>query len=133
MDVLCATCGFRSNIFAGGFAHARNLTVAPDGSVFLAQPGVQMDTNHLERALRPIAIGRKNWMFCSTEVGASQVGVIQSLLVTCRLHGLDAYTYLVDVLQRVQIHPAKRVQELTPRLWAENFALAPMRSVLFST
>lgn len=100
--------------------------------VFLAQPGVQMDTNHLERALRPIALGRKNWMFCSTEVGARQVGVIQSLLVTCRLHGLDAYTYLVDVLQRVQIHPAKRAQELTPRLWAENFGDNPMRSVLFS-
>ena len=100
--------------------------------VFLRHPGVQMDTNHLERALRPIALGRKNWLFCSTEVGAKQVGVIQSLLVTCRLHGLDAYTYLVDVLQRVQVHPAKRVHELTPRLWAENFAESPMRSALFS-
>jgi hypothetical protein len=98
--------------------------------VFLEHPGVQMDTNHLEQAVRPIALGRKNWMFCWTEVGARQVGVLQSLLFTCRLHGLDAYTYLVDVLQRVQIHPAKRVHELTPRLWPEHFADSPMRSVL---
>jgi hypothetical protein len=96
--------------------------------VFIDHPAVQMDTNHLERALRPIALGRKNWLFCSTEVGARQVGLIQSLLVTCRLHGLDAFTYLVDVLQRVQEHPAKRVHELTPRLWADHFADAPMRS-----
>jgi transposase len=100
--------------------------------VFLEHPGVQMDTNHLERALRPIALGRKNWMFCSTEVGARQVGMIQSLLVTCKLHGLDTYTYLVDVLQRVQTQPAKQVRELTPRLWAEHFAQSPMRSALFS-
>ncbi len=100
--------------------------------VFLEHPGVQMDTNHLERALRPIALGRKNWMFCWTEVGAQQVGILESLLVTCRLQGLDAYTYLVDGLQRIQAHPAKRVHELTPRLWAEHFGDAPMRSALFN-
>lgn len=98
--------------------------------VFLEHPGVQMDTNHLERALRPIAIGRKNWIFCSTEVGAGYLGVVQSLLTTCRLHGIDPYTYLVDVLQRVQDHPARKVHELTPRLWRDHFANAPMRSDL---
>ncbi len=43
---------------------------------------------------------RKTWNFCWTELGAEHVGVIQSLIVTCRLHGIDPYTYLVDVLQR---------------------------------
>lgn len=98
--------------------------------VFLEHPGVQMDTNHLERALRPIAIGRKNWIFCSTEVGAEYLGFVQSLLTTCRLHGVDPYTYLVDVLQRVQVHPSRNVHELTPRLWARHFADDPMRSDL---
>lgn len=50
-----------------------------------------------------------------TELGAKQVGIVQSLIVTCRLHGIDFYTYLVDVLQRVGEHPASRVAELTPR------------------
>lgn len=44
---------------------------------------------------------RKSWNFCWTELGAKHVGVAQSLIVTCRLHGVDPYTYLVDVLQRV--------------------------------
>ncbi|MCE3001458.1 MAG: transposase domain-containing protein, partial [Xanthomonadaceae bacterium] len=57
---------------------------------------------------------------------------IQSLLVTCRLHGIDPYTYLVDVLQRVGQHPASRVEELTPRLWKERFATNPLRSLLHS-
>ncbi len=63
-----------------------------------------------------------------TEAGAKQLGVLQSLLTTCRLHGIDGYTYFVDVLQRIQSHPAKRVQELTPRLWAMLFADSPLRS-----
>ena len=50
-------------------------------------------TNHLERALRAIPMGRKNWLFCWTELGAKQVGILQSLIVTCRLHGIDPYTY----------------------------------------
>jgi len=96
--------------------------------VFLANPNVPLDTNHLEREIRPIALGRKNWLFCWTEVGAKHVGVVQSLLATCRLHGIDAYTYLVDVLQRIDSHPAEAVRELTPRLWKERFADRPLRS-----
>ena len=53
--------------------------------VFLTDPDVPIDTNHLERALRVIPMGRKSWLFCWTELGAKQVGIIQSLIVTCRL------------------------------------------------
>ncbi|WP_280140864.1 transposase domain-containing protein [Halomonas daqiaonensis] len=49
-------------------------------------------------------------------------------MTTCRLHGADPYTYLVDVLQSVAIHPASRVDELTPRRWKALFADAPLRS-----
>jgi transposase len=55
---------------------------------------------------------------------------VQSLIVTCRLHGIDPYTYLVDVLQRIGEHPASRVAELTPRLWKTLFADKPLRSDL---
>jgi transposase len=98
--------------------------------VFLGDPEVPLDTNHLERALRPIPMGRKNWLFCWTEVGAVRVGQIQSLLSTCVLHEIDPYTYLVDVLQRIAEHPYARVAELTPREWKTRFAAEPMRSVL---
>ena len=98
--------------------------------MFLTDPDVPIDTNHIERNLRTIPMGRRNWLFCWTEHGAKQVGIVQSLLVTCRLHGIDPYTYLVDVLQRVSELPQSRVAELTPRLWKQNFSANPMRSVL---
>ena len=98
--------------------------------VFLEHPHVPIDTNHLEREIRPLAVGRKNWLFCWTEVGAQEVGVFQSLLSTCRLQDIDPYTYLVDVLQRVEIHPAADVALLTPRLWKQHFAADPLRSAI---
>ena len=98
--------------------------------VFLSDPDVPIDTNHLERGLRPIPMGKKNWLFAWTEIGAERIGLIQSLLVTCRLHGVDPYTYLIDVLQRVSEHPATRVIELTPRVWKSKFSHNPMKSDL---
>lgn len=90
--------------------------------VFLINPNVALDTNHLERALRVIPMGRKNYLFCWSELGAENLGVLQSLMVTCRLHDINPYTYLVDVLQRVALHPAKDVEQLTPRLWKKHFS-----------
>ena len=100
--------------------------------VFLEDPDIPLDTNHLERALRVIPMGRKNWLFCWTEVGAQYVGVLQSLISTCRLHDINPYDYLVDVLQRIDTHPAAKVHELTPRLWKEKFADNPLRSPLYA-
>ena len=84
----------------------------------------------MERALRPIPAGRRNWLFAWTEIGAERVGTIQGLLATCTLQGVDPYTYLVDVLQRVGEHPASRAVELTPRVWRTLFADDPLRSDL---
>lgn len=117
-----------SNPMTRALAYARERRLGLE--VFLTDPDVPIDTNHLERALRAIPMGRKAWMFCWTEVGAQHVGILQSLIVTCRLHGVDPYTYLVDVLQRVGQHPAARVAELTPRLWKQHFAADPLRSDL---
>jgi hypothetical protein len=100
--------------------------------VYLSDPDVAIDTNHLERALRAIPMGRKAWMFCWTELGAKHVGIVQSLIVTCRLHNIDPYTYLVDVLQRVGSHPNTQVAQLTPRLWKQYFADKPLRSDLYA-
>lgn len=120
-----------SNPFTRALAYARERRSGLE--VFLTDPDVPIDTNHLERALRAIPMGRKNWNFCWTELGAKHVGIVQSLLVTCRLHGIDPYTYLVDVLQRIAVHPAARVAALTPRLWRQHFAASPLRSDLHLT
>ena len=120
-----------SNPLTKALAYARERRFGLE--VYLTDPDVPIDTNHLERALRAIPMGRKNWMFCWTELGAKQVGIMQSLIVTCRLHQIDPYDYLVDVLQRVGQHPASRVEELTPRLWKQFFASDPLRSSLHTT
>jgi len=98
--------------------------------VFLEYPTVPLDTNHLEREIRAIALGRRNWLFCWTEVGARYVGIVQSLIASCRLQAVDPYVYFVDVLQRIDTHPAFEVHLLTPRLWKQHFAANPMRSDL---
>ena len=69
-------------------------------------------------------------MFCWSEVGAEAAATLQSLIVTCRLHDIDPYDYLVDVLQRIDQHPAADVHLLIPRLWKQHFADNPLRSDL---
>ena len=98
--------------------------------VFLDDPDVQMDTNHLERLLRCIPMGRKNYLFSWTETGAEHIAIIQSLLVSCRLQDIDPYKYLVDVLQRVSLHPAREIDELIPRNWKERFGRNPLKAPL---
>ena len=88
------------------------------------------DTNDLERALRVIPMGRNDWLFCSSDTGAKQLSTIQTVLATCRRHDIDPYTYLVDVLQRVSLHPARQVEDFTPWRWKELFAANPLRSDL---
>jgi transposase len=96
--------------------------------LFLADPEIPVDTNEIERALRVIPMGRKNWLFCWTEVGAKYVGIFQSLIVTCKMNGIDPYVYLVDVLQRVATHPKSEISNLTPRNWKQHFADNPLCS-----
>jgi len=98
---------------------------------YLADPALPIDTNHLERTLRVIPMGRKSWLFNWSEIGAERVGIVQSLLTTCRLHDINPSTYLIDVLQRVDDHPASRVDELTPRRWKTHFADNPLRSDVY--
>jgi transposase len=98
--------------------------------LFLAEPELPLDTNHVERTLRVIPTGRKNWLFAWTEIGAERIGIIQSLLSTCRLHDVHPYVYLVDVLQRISEHPASDVEQLTPRVWKTLYADNPLRSDL---
>ena len=89
---------------------------------------VQIDTNHEEREIRSIAMGRKNWNFCWTEIGAQYVGIMQSLIRTCILHQVNPYHYLVDVFQRIDITKKKDVQTLTPRLWKEHYQHSRLKS-----
>jgi transposase-like protein len=90
-------------------------------TVFLNNPAVPIDNNHTERQIRPLVLGRKNFLFCWTELGAERLAVIQSLILTCQLHGVDPWDYLTDVAVRIDSHKATDVQQLIPRIWKKLF------------
>jgi transposase len=90
--------------------------------VFLNNPRVSIDTNHLEREVRPTAVGRKNWLFCMNDIGAKAVAIFSSLIRTCELHDVNQVDYLNDILLRIDHHKIKDIELLTPRLWKNNFS-----------
>ena len=96
--------------------------------VFLGDPDVPPDTNLVENKLRGTKLGQRNWMFAWTEVGAAHTGIMNAMLATCRMQGVDPRVWLTDVLLRIDSHPASRVDELTPRRWKELFAHDSMTS-----
>lgn len=102
------------------FQKAANYALAREHGlrVYLSNAAVPIDTNHLEREIRPFPLGRKNWLFCWTEVGADAVAILQTLIANCKLHQINPFEYLVDVLQKINTHKISKIDELTPRLWA---------------
>ncbi len=79
---------------------------------------VDIDNNSCERSMRPVAIGRKNFLFAGNEAGGHTAAVFYSLLETCSRLGINAQEYLADVMVRVNTHPQSRIAELTPHGWA---------------
>ncbi|MFZ2452080.1 MAG: IS66 family transposase [Methylovulum miyakonense] len=101
--------------FANAIGYLLNLGEAV--RTFLRDPRLRPDNGLSERSLRPVAIGRKNWLFAGCKVGGDATGTLLSLVQTCRAIGADPYDYLADVLTRIQGHPASRVAELLPHRW----------------
>jgi transposase len=85
---------------------------------FLDDPKIPLDNNIAERALRVVAVGRKNYLFVGHAEGGHNLAVLQTLCHTCLLHDVNPYEYIRDVLIRVSSHPASRLDELLPQRWA---------------
>jgi transposase len=84
---------------------------------------IEIDNNAAERALRVVALGRKNFLFAGSDGGGESAAVIYSLLGTAKLNGIDPEGYLRDVLSRIADHPIKRIEELLP--WNVAASLSP--------
>ncbi len=80
----------------------------------------RLDNNVAERAVRPLAIGRKNWLFVGNEQGGEAAAVILSLIQTCRALGINPREYLEDIMRRLMSHPANKLNELLPDRWAKS-------------
>ena len=79
---------------------------------------LEIDNNLVENQIRPVALGRKNYLFAGSHAGARRAALIYSLLGTCKLHNIDPFKWLKDVLERIQDHPINRIGELMPQNWA---------------
>lgn len=85
---------------------------------FLKDPKLPLDNNFAERGLRAFALGRKNFLFAGHVQGAQNLAILQSVVATCRLHGVNPYEYVKDLLIRTQHHPAADIDELLPWNWS---------------
>jgi transposase len=79
---------------------------------------LEIDNNAAERALRPLAVGRKNYVFFGSDMGGDTAAVLYSFTQTCQHLGVEPWRYLRDVLERLPTHPAERLEELLPDRWA---------------
>jgi transposase len=86
---------------------------------FLDHGELEADNNAVERALRLVAVGRKNWLFAGSENAAKSAAIHYTLVGSCKDLGIEPFEYLNDVIRRVSTHPASRIAELTPRGWLE--------------
>ena len=75
---------------------------------------LEIDNNAAERALRAVALGRKNYLFAGSDRGGESAAAIYSLIGTAKLNGIDPESYLRNVLSRIADHPINRIGELLP-------------------
>ena len=81
---------------------------------YLAHGGLNIDNNKIENMIRPLALGRKNYLFAGSHQGAKNAAIIYSLVGSCKLNGLNPYDYLVTLLRRLPDHPVNKIGELLP-------------------
>ena len=103
---------------AEAVGYARNQWAALQ--VYTTAGFLEIDNNAAERALRAVAIGRKNYLFFGSDVGGETAAVLYTLTQTCRELGVEPWRYLRDVLERLTTHPAERLAELLPDEWAQG-------------
>jgi hypothetical protein len=98
--------------------------------LYLEDGRFEIDNNLVENAIRPVALGRKNYLFVGAQRksllfgtgshnGAQRAAILYSLISTAKLHGHDPYVYLKDVISRIADHPYKKLQELLPANWGK--------------
>ncbi len=92
---------------------------------YLTDGNVPIDNNWIENQIRPIAIGRKNWLFAGSLRAGKRAAAIMSLIQSARLNGHEPFAYLKDVLRRLPTQPQSRIGELLPHRWKPADAAMP--------
>jgi len=89
----------------------------PELMLYATDGKLNIDNNPVENSIRPVAIGRKNYLFAGSHEAAKRSAILYSLMGTCKLHGINPFIWLRDVLQRIATHPINKIEELLPHNW----------------
>ena len=87
---------------------------------YVSNGRIEVDNNGVENAIRPTAIGKKNWLFFGDAEAGQRSAVIYTIIESCRRRGIDPHEYLRDVLTRITESTNWNVADLTPQKWAKN-------------
>jgi transposase len=88
-------------------------------TIYTTDARLNIDNNPVENAIRPIAIGRKNYLFAGSHEAAQRAAMMYSFFNTCRLHNINPYEWLKDVLERMHLYKSSNLHELLPQNWAK--------------
>jgi hypothetical protein len=78
---------------------------------------LNIDNNPVENLIRPVAVGRKNYLFAGSHDAAQRAAMIYSLFATCKLHSVNPYDWLKDVLEHLHLHNTSNMNQLLPQYW----------------
>ena len=87
---------------------------------FIADGRLEPSNNAAERAIRPLTLGRRNYLFAGSDAGGRRAATFYTLITTARLNGVDPQAWLTDVIGRIADHPMSRLDELLPWTWAAS-------------
>ena len=87
---------------------------------FTNDPKLRLDNNFSENALRIVALGRKNYLFAGHEEGGQNLAILQTIVATCKLHNINPYDYIRDVIIKLQLPETKSIEPLLPWNWAKD-------------
>ena len=88
-------------------------------TVHLHDARIPIDNNAVENAIRPIALGRKNWLFVGSQQAGERAATLMSLIESAKLNGHDAWAYMKDILTKLPTWPNSRLEELLPHRWSQ--------------
>jgi transposase len=88
-------------------------------SIYLQDGMLNIDNNPVENSIRPVAVGRKNYLFAGSHEAAQRSAMLYSLLGTCKLHNIEPYHWLKNILDKIADHPVNRIQELLPHRFSK--------------
>lgn len=119
------TAAVKERLLSGGILPKSNFAKAltyymglsPYLANYITHPDARLDNNVAERGLRPLTIGRKNWLFVGSQDSGRSAATILSLVQTCRNLTINPQEYLEDILRRIMSHPARKIDQLLPDNW----------------